>query len=71
MTEKCPVCGTEYELEDLIDWVAVYESLEEGDVWGQESECPECGNPRWINSDEIEEFLNESSFAKENSEERV
>ena len=52
--EKCVTCGTEFELEELIDWASVGEDME---ISGQETACPECGEPIWIASWEIEDIL--------------
>ena len=52
---KCFVCGEELEIVGLIDWSDL--SDDEGDIYGQETNCPECGTPIWIPSWTIEELL--------------
>ena len=52
---KCPVCGEELEIAGVIDWNDL--SDDEGDIYGQEINCPECGTPIWIASWEIKELL--------------
>jgi len=52
---RCPTCGFEFEIEDLIDW----SEIDDYEVYGQDGQCPECGTPIWIPSWIIEELLDE------------
>jgi len=51
---SCHTCGAEFEVEDLIDWTQVCDDYE---VDGQDSSCPECGEPIWVASWEIEDLM--------------
>ena len=52
---KCPNCGFEFSIEEAINWTEIDADYE--DAEGQEFICPECGEPIWIPSWEIEAFL--------------
>jgi len=53
---RCPKCGLEFNVEEVIDWTEISDDYE--DAEGQEVSCPECGEPVWVPSWEIEAFLN-------------